>query len=252
MWPPSTPIRAAISPFLCASRISAAVVASTISRGCLRTCSRTASIWSSARSTASGPVTLLGIQMEKKMALSPPSFMRGMSMLPLAARSPRSNLPSRKRWVVSSWVSTTMEEKCSLRAFSETEPAESAKPATTRDREPSDKSKARVIYSPGEIIGRTPDCNRKQSAREGKVRAQRREENWLLSVLASEPAEERLLPGFAIYFRERFGEGNAFGTGDHAVLRVGAVFDAAVAHCRSEALFGVHFSCGMHVEQAHL
>ena len=54
---------------------------------------------------------LLGIQMEKKMAPRPPSFMRGMSMLPLAERWPRSKLPSRKRCVVSSWVSTTMEEK---------------------------------------------------------------------------------------------------------------------------------------------
>src|SRR5712692_6168457 len=119
MWPPSTPIRAAILPCLRASRISAAVVAKTMSSGCLRTCSRTASIWTSARSTASGPVTLLGIQMEKKIAPRLPSRMRGMSMLPVELRVPRSNFPSRKRCVVSSCVSTTMDEKCSLRAFSE-------------------------------------------------------------------------------------------------------------------------------------
>src|SRR5882724_4288037 len=119
IWPPSTPMSAAILPCLRASRISAAVVARTISFGCLRTCSRTASIWTSARSTASGPVTLLGIQMEKKIALRLPSRMRGMSMLPVELRVPRSNFPSRKRCVVSSCVSTTIDEKCSLRAFSE-------------------------------------------------------------------------------------------------------------------------------------
>src|SRR6266850_7642802 len=72
-----------------------------------------------ARLTASGPVILPGIQMEKKIAPRLPSRMRGMSMLPVALRGPRSNLPSRKRCVVSSWVSTTMDEKCSLRALSE-------------------------------------------------------------------------------------------------------------------------------------
>src|SRR6267142_2791868 len=119
MWPPSTPMSAAILPCLRASRISAAVVAKTMSLGCLRTCSRTASICTRPRSTASGPVTLLGIQMEKKIALRLPSRMRGMSMQPVELRVPRSNFPSRKRCVVSSCVSTTMDEKCSLRAFSE-------------------------------------------------------------------------------------------------------------------------------------
>src|SRR5467141_864671 len=119
MWPPSTPRSTAILPCLRASRMSAAVVARTTSFGCLRTCSRTASIWTSARSTASGPVTLLGIQMEKKIALRLPSRMRGISMLPVEWRVPRSNCPSRKRCVVSSCVSTTMDEKCSLRALSE-------------------------------------------------------------------------------------------------------------------------------------
>src|SRR6267142_6563760 len=119
MCPPSTPISAAIVPLFRASRISAAVVAKTMSFGCLRTCSRTAPIWTSARSTASEPVTLLGIQMEKKIALRLPSRMRGRSMLPVEPRVPRSNFPSRKRCVVSLCVSTTMDEKCSLRAFSE-------------------------------------------------------------------------------------------------------------------------------------
>src|SRR5713226_2061723 len=135
MWPPSTPIRAAILPCLRASRISSAVVASTRSPGCLRTCSRTASICTSARFTASGPVTLLGIQIEKKIAPRFPSRMRGISMLPVELRVPRSNLPSRKRCVVSSCVSTTMHEKCSLRALSEMPsafiaPARSAPAAT--------------------------------------------------------------------------------------------------------------------------
>src|ERR1043166_6983073 len=66
--------------------------------------------------SASAPVILLGIQMEKKIAPSAPSFMRGMSMLPLELRDSRSKSPSRNRWVVSACVSTTMEEKWSLRA----------------------------------------------------------------------------------------------------------------------------------------
>src|SRR6266850_4775936 len=66
-----------------------------------------------------GDLTLLGIQMEKKIALRLPSRMRGRSMLPVELRVPRSNFPSRKRCVVSSCVSTTIDEKCSLCAFSE-------------------------------------------------------------------------------------------------------------------------------------
>src|SRR6267142_6443954 len=42
-----------------------------------------------------------------------------MSMLPAKLRAPRSNFPSRNRCVVPSCVSTTIDEKCSLRAFSE-------------------------------------------------------------------------------------------------------------------------------------
>src|ERR1700720_752371 len=68
---------------------------------------------------ASGPVILLGIQMEKKIAPSPPSFIRGMSMLPAELRTPRSKSPSRNRCVVSSCVSTTSDAKCSLRARAE-------------------------------------------------------------------------------------------------------------------------------------
>src|ERR1700730_2428941 len=119
MWPPSTPMSAAILTCLRASRISAAVVARTRWLGCWRTCSRTAWIGTRPRATASGPLTLLGIQMEKKIAPRLPSRMRGMSILPVELRGPRSNLPSRNRWVVSSCVSTTSEEKWSLRALSD-------------------------------------------------------------------------------------------------------------------------------------
>src|SRR5580704_11879124 len=57
--------------------------------------------------------------MEKKIAPRPPSFIRGMSMLPSAFRAPKSNLASKKRCVVSSCVSITMEEKWSCFARSE-------------------------------------------------------------------------------------------------------------------------------------
>src|SRR5882757_2977384 len=123
MCPPSTPISAAIFPCFFAARTSAAVVASTMSFGCFRTCSRTAPICAVARLTASGPVTLPDIQMEKKIPSSPPSFIRGMSMLPSEWRTPRSNFGSSSRCVVSSWVSTTIAEWVSFFAFSETESA---------------------------------------------------------------------------------------------------------------------------------
>jgi hypothetical protein len=72
--------------------MSAAVVASRKSLGCLRTASRTASICSSARLTAAGPVTSPVIQIEKNNASSPPSRMRGMSRLPVLLRAPMSKV----------------------------------------------------------------------------------------------------------------------------------------------------------------
>ena len=96
---------------------SSAVVASARSFGNRAGSSRTASIWSSARFTASGPVTVPEIQIEKKIALRPPSRMRGISIEPSAWRTPRSNFGSSSRCVVSSWVSTTIERKCRSCAF---------------------------------------------------------------------------------------------------------------------------------------
>src|SRR5260370_29192386 len=96
---------------------------------------------------------LLGIQMEKKIAPSPPSFMRGISMLPVELRVPRSNLPSRKRCVVSSCVSTTMDEKCSLRAFSEMESAETASATRQTEETYTTTSKsARTMIPPNKTI----------------------------------------------------------------------------------------------------
>src|SRR5262249_9804768 len=68
--------------------------------------------------------------MEKKMASRPPFFILGMSMLPSVCRIPRSNFGSSSRCVVSSCVSTTIEECVSFFAFSETESA--AKPITSK------------------------------------------------------------------------------------------------------------------------
>src|SRR5438094_2352904 len=58
------------------------------------------------------------IQMEKKIAFMPPSRMRGMSTWPSGLRLPRSKFLEKKRCVVSSCVSSTIEEKCSFRARS--------------------------------------------------------------------------------------------------------------------------------------
>src|ERR1700693_2550626 len=56
------------------------------------------------------------IQIEKKIAFIPPSRIRGISIDPSGLLLPRSKPFEKKRCVVSSCVSRTMEEDCSLRA----------------------------------------------------------------------------------------------------------------------------------------
>src|SRR5438309_890137 len=71
--------------------------------------------------TAGGPVRSLGTQNEKNNASRPPSFMRGMSMFPLAWRTPMSNpFSNRSRCVVSSCESMTIARSCSCFARGET------------------------------------------------------------------------------------------------------------------------------------
>src|SRR6266481_1652921 len=266
MWPPSTPIRAAILPCLCAARTSSAVVASTRSPGCLRTCSRTASICTRARFTASGPVTLLGIQMEKKIAPRPPSFMRGMSMLPLASRGPRSNLPSRKRCVVSSCVSTTIDKKCSFRAraamssavtfAASKQPAETHKPAVSMVRSISPRIFL-LAHLACDVIGQSGSAKQRHKT-EIEIAPERHSAfvptpcAFRSESLPYQPPEQSQFPGLAIHFGNRFGQRNFLGTCFNAILGVRAVLDAAVAHHAPDALFRVHRARGMHVEQAHL
>src|SRR6266849_3648860 len=69
---------------------------------------------------------------------------------------------------------------------------------------------------------------------------------------AEEPAEQRLLPGFAVDGGDGFGQRNIFGAGLHAVLRVGAFLDAAFAEQSLDAFLGVHRAGRVHVEEAHL
>src|SRR5579859_5500431 len=238
MWPPSTPMSAAILPFFFAARTSAAVVASAISSGCFFAISRTALICFVARSTASGPVIFPDIQIEKKIASRPPSFIRGISMLPSAWRTPKSNFGSSSRCVVSSCVSTTIEEKCNFFAFSEMESA--AKPITNKLPQAAIAANLRI----GQYMAILP---------------------WSYSVcclfflnkigrksLPQEPAEQRLFPRSAIYFGDRFGKRNSFGAGFDAVLRVGAILDAAFLHHCVQALFCMHRARGVHIEEANL
>ena len=82
MWPPSIPISAAILCPAAARRTSAAVVASISSSGCAATALWTEAINALAVLTAFTPVTSDGTQIEKNSASSPPSRIRGMSMLP--------------------------------------------------------------------------------------------------------------------------------------------------------------------------
>src|ERR1700682_4255680 len=102
--------------------------------------------------------------MEKKMAFMPPSRMRGMSMCPVELRLPRSKSLEKKRWVVSSWVSATMEEKWSRRACSETESAggETSR-ATAPKRQTNRETSERIIRPPERCmrVGRVADLERR-------------------------------------------------------------------------------------------
>src|SRR5690242_10211233 len=143
--------------------------------------------------------------MEKKIAFIPPSFMRGMSIWPSGLRLPRSKFFEKKRCVVSSCVSSTMEEKWSLRARS-------------------------AMSSPNEtdvgILSRSADRIATANRRAARIRSP--SENWLGEfTLFYEPAEQSLLPRGAIYFGDGFSKGNSLGAGFHAVLRVGTILNAA-------------------------
>src|SRR5207245_1855602 len=73
--------------------------------------------------------------------------------LPVELRLPRSNFTAGNRCVVSSGVSTTMDEKCSFRARSEMESAETTSPATqTEDTHTAANNNARTMLSPSETI----------------------------------------------------------------------------------------------------
>src|SRR5215471_14033681 len=226
MWPPSTPMSAAILCSAWARRTSSAVVARARSPGCLRTVSRTASIWSRVFCTACGPLILLGIQIEKKMAPRPPWRMRGMSMLPAACRSARLKFGSRSNCVVSSCVSTTIDEKCSFFARSEI-----TSPATR-------------------VVTRSPP-HTNIAARKNRISAQHLSESCG-EILTYQPAEECLFPCGAVDFSKGFGERDFLGTRFDAVLRVGAVLNAAGLHDGVEAFARLHCAGRMHVEEAHL
>src|SRR5215472_9282808 len=106
--------------------------------------------------------------MEKKMPVRPPSFMRGTSMLPSSWWMEMSNLGSRRRWVVSSWVSMTMEADCAE--------------VETVIRTPRNRiAKERVIFSPGKSGNRVAEEELKNS------RVQRQGEEKL-AVKSQEPS----------------------------------------------------------------
>src|SRR4029077_18589102 len=70
--------------------------------------------------------------------------------------------------------------------------------------------------------------------------------------LPYQPAEQGLFPCLTIDFGERFGERDFLRAGFHAVLRVRAILDAAVAHRGLQTFFGVHSAGGVHIEKANL
>ena len=88
MWPPSTPMSAAI---LCCGGGAADVGGGGRQHQVVRVRSHRLAhrvdLVAARASTAIGPVTSPGIQIEKKSASRPPSRMRGMSMLPSGLRA---------------------------------------------------------------------------------------------------------------------------------------------------------------------
>src|SRR5882724_4376838 len=143
--------------------------------------------------------------------------MRGMSTWPSVSRFPRSKLPASIRCGVSACVSRTMDEKCSFfaRSAMSSADAENAKKRPEhRQALTHKKAKTRRISSP-------KFANREES-------------------LPYQPAEKRLFPGIAIDGGNRFRQRNVFGTGVHAVLRVGAILDSAWTHYRREAFALAH------------
>src|SRR5256886_3870267 len=169
------------------------------------------------------------MKMEKNCALRPPSRIRGMSMWPSASRLPRSNVPVSIRCGVSACVSRTIEEKCSLCARSAISSAE------VRRAKKSPAHRQVLRHKPA----RTRRMHFPQAADSGES-------------LPYKPAEKRLFPRFAVYFRDGLGQGNALGASTNAVLRVGAFLYAARTHESRKALAFIHRSRGVHVEQAHL
>src|SRR5258706_9683546 len=185
---------------------------------------------------AGGPMMRPSIQMEKKMAFIPPSFMRGMSMLPSALRFARSKSFEKNRCVVSSWVSRTMDEKWSLRARSAISSALVAAIHSehNRKKEQNDKNARRRISSSLAPLEFGPN----QKCR--------------VEILPYQPAEHGLFPCLAIYFRDGFRQGNFLWTSLEAIMRVGAILNTTGMIQRADAIVGVHRSGWMHVEKTHL
>src|SRR5712692_1059180 len=219
MWPPSIPMSTAILPCAWARRTPSAEVTSTRACGCRRTCSRTASIRSSARLTPFGPLTSLGVQMDRNTAFKPPSRIRRMSRWPWVSRWTGSKFSNSSRCGVSACVSSTIELKCSLRARSASSSAGAPEVSTLA------------------LSTTAADTSQARSRAIGS---------------SNQPAQQPLLDGLPVDFGNGLGQRNLFRANLYTVLRVGAIGHAARAHDRLEAFARVHRPGGMHVEQAHL
>src|SRR5256886_14909543 len=101
------------------------------------------------------------IQMEKKIAFMPPSRMRGMSTWPSGLRLPRSKFLEKKRCVVSSCVSSTIEEKCSFRARSAMSSALEGAPSCEPASKTAQRHKLVVKRRPNRFKWRSPGQRKK-------------------------------------------------------------------------------------------
>ena len=68
----------------------------------------------------------------------------------------------------------------------------------------------------------------------------------------SEGILERLFECLAIHIRDGSGERDRFRTHAHAILRIAAARNAVIIHDGIQANIGMHSSCRVSIEQAHL
>src|SRR5579864_9535296 len=187
--------------------------------------------------------------MEKNSAPKFPALALAKSRCPVSPGGTlaRSNLSSKRRCVVSAWVSTISEERCSASGLAALaalvlerdlagaevfiwEVCAKPRPATNSV-QASDLTKWLVIMRGAEAL-----CNFTR----------------LAVTLRAEQVFDRLHHHITAHARDGTREGNALGARLHAVLRVAALVNAAITHQRMQPVFLKRRTRGMVIEKCHL